>query len=307
MNNDYRLDIDLNLLIVFEAVMTELNVTRAAEQLSMTQPAVSNALKRLRKILDDKLFIKTPSGVIPTPRAIEIWLPIRDSLAQIRQTLQVRSFNPQQSDNLITFVVADLIAVSTISVILPIILKHLEKSAPNIKLRFFTSKNVNASILLEQGEADMAIGVFPNPDDRFRTYTLLTERYECVMRSDHTLANSKFTLSSFVQAKHLLVSLSGETTDFVDQLLDEKGLKRNVHLIIAQVVLAPVCIANSNLIGTLTSRMILNSELRKKLYAVPIPIEAESKKISAMWHQRNQDNPVHQWLRSLLIEVCSKI
>ena len=299
--------IDLNLLIVFDAVMTELSVTRASEQLCMTQPAVSNALKRLRRILNDELFLKVPSGVSPTPKAVEIWFPIRDALAQIRQTLQPLSFEPASSALTFTFVVTDYIATSTVSLILPIMLRHLEQSAPNINLRFFTTTNTNASALLERGEADMAIGVFPNPETRFRTYTLLTEHYDCVMRSGHPLASGKLTLKKFIQAKHLLVSLTGEPIDFVDRLLEEKGLKRRIALRIAQFALAPVCIVNSDLIGTLASRIVCNSELKDKLHAVPLPIEVEQKPIRVMWHERNQHNSAHNWLRSLLIEVCTGI
>jgi DNA-binding transcriptional LysR family regulator len=299
--------IDLNLLVVFDAVMTELSVTRAAEQLCMTQPAVSNALKRLRRILNDELFIKVPSGVSPTPKAVEIWLPIRDALAQIRQTLQPLSFEPAKSTLTFTFVVTDYIATSTVSLILPIMLRRLEQSAPNINLRFFPTTNANASVLLERGEADMALGVFPNPGTRFRTYTLLTEQYECVMRSDHPLANSKLTLKKFIGAKHLMVSMTGEPIDFVDRLLEEKGLKRRIALRIAQFALAPVCILNSDLIGTLASRVVRNSEQKDKLYVTPLPIEVEPKAIRVMWHERNQQNPAHNWLRSLLIELCGSI
>lgn len=296
--------IDLNLLVVFEAVMTELSVTRAAEQLCMTQPAVSNALKRLRRILNDELFIKVPSGVSPTPKAVEIWLPLRDALAQIRQTLQQLSFEPAKSALTFTFVVTDYIATSTVSFILPLMLRRLEQSAPNINLRFFTSTNTNASALLERGEADMAIGVFPNPGTRFRICTLLTEQYECVMRSGHPLTSGKITLKKFIQAKHLLVSLTGEPIDFVDRLLEEKGLKRRIALRIAQFALAPVCIVNSDLIGTLASRIVCNSGLKDKLHVAPLPIEVEPKPIRVMWHERNQQNPAHAWLRSLLIEMC---
>lgn len=299
--------IDLNLLIVFDAVMTELCVTRAAEQLRMTQPAVSNALKRLRRILNDELFIKVPSGVSPTQKAVDIWIPIRDALAQIRQTLQPLSFEPAKSALTFTFVVTDYIATSTVSLILPIMLRHLEQSAPNINLRFFPTTNMNASALLDRGEADLAIGVFPNPGTRFRTHTLLTEQYECVMRFDHPLANSKLTLKKFVQAKHLLVSMTGEPTDFVDRLLEEKGLKRRIAIRIAQFGLAPVCLINSDLVGTLASRIVRNYELKDKLHMTPLPLEVEPKSISVMWHERNQQNPAHNWLRSLLIEVCGRV
>lgn len=302
MNNG---QIDLNLLVVFDAVMDELNTTRAAKRLSITQPAVSNALKRLRYLLGEQLFVKVPSGVSPTAKAIEIWLPIRDALAQIKQTLDPRAFDPAKSTIRFTFVVTDYIATSTVSFFLPKVLKRIEQCAPNINLRFFTTKNTKASKFLEQGEADMALGVFQNPEDRLRTHTLLKEEYKCVMRYDHLLANQDLTLEKYVQAKHILVSLTGETTDYVDRILEVEGLKRRISLIIAQHSIAPICIANSDLIGTLPSRTASSSGLEDQLCFLEPPIELKSMPVKLMWHERNQQNLAHMWMRDLLIEMCN--
>lgn len=299
--------VDLNLLVIFDAVMTELNVTRAAEQLCMTQPAVSNALKRLRRVVNDDLFIKVPNGVRPTAKATEMWLPIREALTQIRQTLQPPPFEPASSAASFTLAVTDYIATSTLSLLLLPMMRRLEQSAPNINLRFMPQKNIDAPALLDQGDIDIALGMFPNPGVRFRTYTLLTDQYECFMRCDHPLAKGKLTLKKFAQAKHLLVSLTGEPTDFVDRLLEEKGLKRRIALTVGQFGLAPVVIANSDLIGTLAARRVKNSEQKDKLHVAPLPIDVEPKTIKIMWHERNQHNPVHGWLRSLITEVCEEI
>jgi DNA-binding transcriptional LysR family regulator len=296
--------IDLNLLVVFDTVMDELNTTRAAERLSMTQPAVSNALKRLRHVLGEQLFVKVPSGVSPTAKAVEIWSPIRAALAQIRQTLDPQSFELAKSILMFTVVVTDYLATSTVSFVLPKVLKRLEEYAPNINLRFITSKNTKAAKFLEQGDADMALGVFPNPEERLRTHTLLKEEYKCVMRTDHPLADRKLTLENYVDAKHLLVSLTGDTTDYVDRILEEEGLKRKISLIIAQHSAAPICIANSDLIGTLASRIASSSGLEDKLCFVNPPIELRPMPVKLMWHERNEQNLAHKWLRELLIEVC---
>lgn len=149
--------------------------------------------------------------------------------------------------------------------------------------------------------------VFSQPGVRLRTYTLLTEEYKCVMRKDHPLVNEQLTLEKFAQAKHLLISLTGEATDFIDELLEEKGLKRRIGLTIIQFALAPVCIANSDLIGTLTSRTVKNWVGKDQLYMTDLPIELEAKIIKIMWHERNQHNPSHIWLSELFIQVCEKI
>lgn len=295
-------EIDLNLLLVFDAVMTELNVTRAAEHLHMTQPAVSNALKRLRATLNNELFVKVPSGVSPTTRATEVWLAIRDALAQIRQTIQPCTFDPANSTAIFTFSMADYAA----SLMIPPIITHIERSAPNIDIRVIPNTNINAPELLEQGDVDIAIGVFPNCGPRFRMQTLLTETYVCAMRPDHPLAK-ELTLERFAQAKHLLISLTGEATGFLDQRLESKGLKRRIALTVNQFALAPVVVANSDLICTLAYRTAKNFGLEDKLHLAPLPLDLEPTSINMMWHERNHLDSAHVWLRSLLMTICENL
>lgn len=295
--------IDLNLLVIFDAVMTELNVTRASEQLHMTQPAVSNALKRLRAILNDELLIKVPSGVSPTKKATEIWLTIRDPLSQIRQTIQPSAFEPENSTAIFTLSMADYAA----SLLIPPIILHLEHSAPNVDMRVIPNTNINAPELLERGEVDIAIGVFPNCGLRFRTHTLLTETYVCAMRYDHPLVKNKLTLEKFAQAKHLLISLTGEANGFVDRVLEEKRLKRRIALTVNQFALAPVVVANSDLICTLATRTAKNCLLKDQLHLTPLPLDLEPTIIKMMWHERHHQDPAHAWLRSLLIEICQSL
>lgn len=148
--------IDLNLLTIFEAVMTELNVSRAAERLNLTQPAVSHALRRLRRITNDDLFVKAPSGVTPTPKALELWEPIRDGLLQIRQALSPTTFDPAIAQQTFTVSMADY----TAALMLPKLLPILEKTAPGIDLRIIPNTNVNAVKALKQSEIDLAFGRF---------------------------------------------------------------------------------------------------------------------------------------------------
>lgn len=241
--------LDLNLLNVFDAVMTELNVTRAADRLRMTQPAVSNALKRLRHLLDDELFIKAPGGVRPTPKALEIWSPIRDALTQIRQTLEPATFDPATVTATLTIAMSDF----TANLILPKLIAVLEESAPNIDVRTMLTTNIDAPMLLERAEIDVAVGVFPSPGVRLRSHTLLTSPFVCVMRRNHPLAKKKLTLERYVQAKHLLVTLTGESTGLIDPLLQERGLKRRIAATVNQFAVAPQLVINSDLIAILKS------------------------------------------------------
>jgi DNA-binding transcriptional LysR family regulator len=165
------LEIDLNLLVVFDAVVAELNVTRAAEKLSTTQPAVSKAMNRLRRAFKDDLFIKVPSGVKPTPKAISIWTPISNGLADIRQVTQPTIFEPATATHTFTIALNDYMA----SLFAIPLVQRLAKEAPNINLRFVLSTNIDAPTLLEQSEIDL----LPNRDYKPKLYSQITMFAEC--------------------------------------------------------------------------------------------------------------------------------
>ncbi len=295
--------VDLNLLAIFDAVMTELNVTRAAERLHMTQPAASNALKRLRHLLNDELFVKVPTGVSPTPKAIEIWHPIRDALAQIYQTLQPAKFDPVTATVTFTIAMNDL----TANLVLPKLITVVEKSAPNINIRAVPSTHINAPMLLEQAEIDIAIGVFAKPNSRLRSHTLFTSPFTCVMRRDHPLANQKLTIEDYIQAKHLLVTLTGETTGLLEPILQERGLKRRIALTVNHFGIAPRLVTCSDLIAVLPTRIVEMSEFYSQLHLTPSPIEIAPSTVKIMWHERNHLNSAQEWLRSCLVEICTNL
>lgn len=294
---------DLNLLAVFDAVMTELNVTRAAERLHMTQPAVSNALKRLRHLLNDELFVKVPTGVSPTPKAIEIWHPIRDALAQIYQTLQPAKFDPATATVTFTIAMNDL----TANLVLPKLIAVVEKSAPNINIRAVPSTHINAPMLLEQAEIDLAIGVFAKPNSRLRSHTLFISPFTCAMRRDHPLANQQMTLEDYIQAKHLLVTLTGESTRLLEPILQERGLKRRIALTVNHFGIAPRLVACSDLLCVLPTRIVEMSEFFSQLHLTPLPIEIVPSIVKMMWHERNHLNLAQEWLRSCLGEICTSL
>jgi DNA-binding transcriptional LysR family regulator len=299
MNLMHYEQIDLNLLTIFEAVITELNVSRAAERLNMTQPAVSHALRRLRRITDDELFVKAPKGVTPTPKALELWEPIRDGLLQIRQALTPSAFDPATSQQTFTISMADY----TAALLLPKLLPILEKTAPGIDLRIVPNTNINASSLLEKSGIDLAFGRFFRPSARLRVQEVMRDRYVCIMRQGHPLARKKLTLKQYVSAKHLLVSLTGEATGFIDEQLRERGLQRRIMLTVNQFSLVPELIATSDLITAIPQRILSKSVYSEQLHIVDLPIEVAPAKLQMMWHERKQGDEAHEWLRSLCVSI----
>jgi DNA-binding transcriptional LysR family regulator len=294
---------DLNLLKVFDAVMTELNVTRAAVRLNMTQPAVSNALKRLRYLVNDELFIKVPSGVSPTPKATEIWQPIRESLNQIRQTFERLEFNAAVESATFTIALNDLAA----HIILPTLINTLEKLAPNINVRTVPNTHINAAMLLEQAEIDIAIGVFVQLNPRLRSHTLFTSDWVCAMRRNHPLAGKKLTLARYAQAKHLLVTLTGEATGLLEPFLHEQGLARRIGLTVNQFFVVPQLLVNSDLIAILPTRVVQLSGMSDRLHLAAVPIEIPPSSVKMMWHERSHYNPAQEWFRTQLSEICLEV
>ena len=292
--------IDLNLLRIFEAVMMELNVSRAAERLNMTQPAVSHALKRLRRMTNDELFVKIPSGVSPTPKALELWEPIREGLVQIRQALSPPTFDPAVSAQTFTLAAADY----TVALFLPQLLPILAQTAPHINLRIVPNTNINAAKLLEQSEIDLALGRFYRATARLRVQEIVGDRYVCIMRKDHPLARKKLTLKRYVKATHVLVTLTGEATGFIDEQLREMGLQRRIALTVNQFTLVPELIAGSSLISAMPLRMVQRSHVRTDLHVAELPIPVAPAFLQMMWHERKQMDPAHEWLRNCLIEIA---
>lgn len=294
--------LDLNLLQVFDAVMTEGHVTRAAARLAMTQPAVSNALKRLRHVLKDELFVKVPGGVRPTPKAAQLWPPVRDALGQLRATLAPADFDPGTARASFALSMTDLIA----HLITPRLYPAIAAEAPRVDLRtapYFVGLSPQS---LEKGDIDLAIGAFSEIGPRLKTRRLWTDRYMCVMRKHHPLAAAPLTLERFCAADHLLVSLSGDALGIVDGLLAERGLERRVALTVNQFAVAAKVLPECDLVATLPLRFAEEMNLQDRLAVREPPLDIRPLHINLLWHERDDRNPAHQWLRTTLVRLCGE-
>jgi DNA-binding transcriptional LysR family regulator len=292
--------IDLNLLRIFNAIMLERNFTRAAAVLHMTQPAVSNAINRLRLTLKDPLFIKVPGGVLPTQRAELLWPPIRDSLARIADTLERNDFDPARSEAVFRLSMSDYVADQ---VIRPLFVQQ-QSVAPNIRIHLHPYSLDNAGHMLEKGEVDMAAGVYSNFGSSLRTLPLETLTYVCAMRKGHPLlSQSRLTLDSFLRARHLMVSLLG-ISSLIDHELAANGYRRNVVLTINQFSLAPRLLAETDLICIVPLNTVRNSPYSHLLEAVEAPFPFAPRTVNLIWHERSDDIPAHRWLREEILSVC---
>jgi DNA-binding transcriptional LysR family regulator len=297
--------LDLNLLRVFDEVMAERNLTRAAQRLSMTQPAVSNALRRLRELLGDELVLRAGYGVEPTPRALMLWPSVRDALHQLRAALAPGEFNPAQAQNAFVLTMAD----ATAAKVIPGLMNVLASQAPGVTLRVLPLTTRDPRQLLESGEVDLAIGHFPGVlaelgaqhlqeiSPRFIFERLYDGEYVVVMRKHHPLARDVLTLDDYCAARHLLVSFSGRPVGFVDEALTAVSRKRRVVLTVNQFFTAGLVVASSDLLTVLPRHFIGGTGVADQLVWRPLPLDVPAVHVDALWHRQHQASSAHRWLR----------
>ena len=306
--------LDLNLLRVFDEVMTERSLTRAARNLSLTQPAVSNALRRLRQALGDELVQRSGQGMAPTPRAIAIWPAVRDALRQLQESLVPSEFVPASATVAFVLAMADATAASLI----PGLNDILERDAPGVVLRVVPLITRDPRPLLDLETCDLAIGHFPSvlPDLTARAQSgqalpflyqrLYDGEYVCVMRKDHPLASSALTLDSYCAARHMLVSFSGRAYGFIDESLAALGRERRVVLTVNQFFTAGRVVANSNLLTVLPRHFVEVTGLAGQLALRPLPFAVSPVHVDALWHRRSQQRSDHAWLRQAVVRSAGR-
>ena len=296
--------VDLNLLIVFDAVMREKHVTRAAKRIGMTQPAVSNALNRLRYIAKDDLFVRSSAGVVPTARAIELGPPIRQAINLVENAFDPTSFDPKNSSEEFDIAISNY----TASILFPKLAEILEKEAPHINIRSKQLGDVDLLKELEAANIDFIIaGQQLQETENFISHHLYDEDFVCVMRKNHPFAKKKqLTVKEFSPSKHLMVATTGKAFGFVDYLLETKGLKRRVAMTVNQFLVAPSIIRRSNMILTVSKRVAEKFKLdRVKIF--PLPLSTKPLRLKLIWHKRADTNPGNIWLRNKIINVCKNI
>ena len=295
--------VDLRLLLVFNAVMAERNVTRAARRLGLTQPAVSNALTRLRFTLKDDLFLRGVGGMQPTSRALELAGPVGRALTQLESAIQPFEFVPAHAERVFR------VAMSSHAepVILPPLIERLRRLAPGIALHVRPKAKPDAPPELDTNEIDFSIGVNLKPPRRLSTVTLYQDRYVAIMHRSHRLARGKITLKDFVAAPHLLISSTGESANVFDYLIARRKLHRHVAATASHLSTARDILLRSDLVAPLFGRTA--AAFREgdggALVTRPLPLEPLS--VALTWHPGLSNHPAHEWLRRQIYDVCAPL
>ena len=295
--------IDLNLLVAFDALMAEKNVTRAGARIGRTQPAMSAALARLRALLKDELFVRGPTGLQPTPRALDLAEPLGHALADIQRTLDyTQNFDPRTATSTFKLGLSDHPTFK----LLPRLVEALRESAPSIVLRVvdFTPRE-DAVALLDGGTADVTVGVPANQSvgGRILSQKLFEEGFVSVVRKGHEVAGRALDLETFLSLSHLLVSPEGERFGIVDAALAKLGRTRRLALTLPQMYAAPALVARSDLIATLMAGVVEASGHSAELHIMPPPLDLPRAQFVMSWHRRNDAHPAQRWFRRFMLSL----
>ncbi|MEP6791645.1 MAG: LysR family transcriptional regulator [Ramlibacter sp.] len=306
--------LDLNLLRVFDQVMAERNLTRAGRKLAMTQPAVSNALGRLREALGDKLVTRSGYGIEPTARALALWPSVADALRQLEASLAPGDFTASEAGN--TFVLA--MADATAAELMPGLVEIIEQDAPGVSMRVLPLTTRDPRRLLDEGQMDLAVGFFPavladlasqqqsGSMAAFDHQRLYDGVYVCVMRKGNALARGPMTLNRYCAAHHLLVSFSGRPFGFVDEALASLGKKRRIVLTVNQFFTAGRVVSTSDLLTVLPRHFVRVTGMADELVMRELPFDVPPVHVDSLWHRRQGQRSDHAWLRLAVAAAAAK-
>ena len=293
--------VDLNLLVLFDALMAEGNVTRAAARVGLTQPAASHALKRLRALFKDPLFVRTPKGMAPTPLADQVADPIRSVLDQVRSVLTpVKVFDPTQTDRVFTIGLSDYAAF----IILPSLLERLERRAPKVRLVVRTTSHISGLAMIEAGDVELIAGNFPHPPPHMSEDLLCLEDFVCAGRWDHPVLAESLDVETYLNLRHLHVSLKGEPQGYIDDIIRSRGFQRNVVVTVGHFLVAPFLLASTDAVATEPRRILAPLGRLLNLKLVDPPIDIPPFQVTQIWHRRFDTDTGHQWLRDLIQAIC---
>lgn len=296
-------DLDLNLLVVFLQLLRDRRVTTAAEALDLSQPGVSSALNRLRKLLGDDLFYRTGGGMKPTPYAEELAEPIGEALALIQQTVNQRSsFDPLASSRRFVIAMTDVGEIY----FLPSLMRTLSKVAPGVTISTVRNNRVMLKEDMEDGKVDLAIGLLPDLKTDFYQRRLFRQGHCCLFRIGHPLDDAPFGVEEFAAAEHVVVVSAGTGHGKTDDLIERSAIRHNVRLRVPHFVALPYILEETDLVATVPERIATRLASSFPLRSVPHPLNLPEIQINLFWHAKYHREAGNQWLRTLMCETFSE-
>lgn len=292
---------DLNLLPIFIALMEERSVTRAAERLGMTQPALSNALSRLRTMMQDQLFVRERYGIQPTPVALELAPGIAEALARLDDAvLGQQDFDAGTAERLLTIAPNGYVEF----VLIPRLVAVLRDIAPGITLRLTPYGNDLVETGVVSGTTALVLGRIVDPPDNLVVQHLMDEALACVLRADHPDVGDTITRQQFEGLKHVNVMPPGRMRAGLFQALAEQQVRREVAISVTNFFAVAEMVAVTDYCATLPSLICRNLARDPRFKVVPLPVDLGTFPVEMAWHVRYRHDPAHVWLRSLVTRVA---
>jgi DNA-binding transcriptional LysR family regulator len=295
--------VDLNLLVALDALLAERNVSRAAQRVGLSQPAMSRALARLRDLLDDPILLRSGREMVPTARALGARAPLHQALDGVRRVLEPASeFEPAESTRGFSLSCIDTTQV----IVLPRLVEALSRESPGIRVDVRplpSSGDVFRS--LGSGELDLAIGRFDSTPRNIQRTPLYRDRVVCLLRKGHPRIRNRISLSQYVAEAHLAAEpvVRADLPTTVDALLEQRGLSRRIALKVSNHAIAPLIVSQTDLVCTATERMIAPFATGLKLQSLKLPVEFGELELELCWHDRVHDDPAHRWLRGKILQL----
>ena len=294
---------DLNLLVIFNQLLKDRRVSSTADKLGLSQPAVSNSLKRLRVMLKDELFVRTARGMEPTPYALQLVEPISSALDALQNALSQRdSFDPLSSERTFTLSLTDIGEIY----FMPTLMKKLSQSAPRIKISTLRNTSGNLSEDMASGLVDMAVGLLPSLTTGFFQRSLFKQHYVCMFRQGHPHANNPISLTQYKALSHVGVTSANTGHGEVGEWLTRKGIHRHIQLHVPHFVAVGHILRSSDLIATVPERFAQKCEKPFQLETSPLPFKIPDIAIKLFWHTKYHREPANMWLRQQLIDLFSE-
>jgi DNA-binding transcriptional LysR family regulator len=298
---------DLNLLVAFDLLMQEQNVSRAAERMFVGQSAMSHILQRLRQQLDDPLLVKTSTGMKPTDRALALIDPVRIVLRDVERLLRApEDFDPEKSQRRFVIAATDYMEV----LVLPALVELITRKAPNVDIHVKRTEPTFPESELEHNELDVVLGfeAILKPASYLISTKLFDDRVTCLVSRSHPANKGvRLMLDEYLSMRHMLISRQGTRIGVIDEWLAEKGLERRIALIVPHFLSAPLIVAKTDMLLSLPERIARQFVGLAPLSILPVPIDLPVYELVMIWHPLRENDPAHRWLREQILAVCQTL
>ena len=295
---------NLNLLLVLDALLAERHVSRAGKRLGLSQPAVSNALAQLRQRLGDPLLVRTAAGMIPTARAQALIGPLRAALGTLETALGGdQTFDPARAENTFVLAATDFVEF----VLLPKLLARLAREAPRVQLHVRSWPYHRTPPALESGEADLWLGFYTDIPTNHREQKLFQDDFVCIVRRHHPQVGKRLSLKTYVSLRHILVTAEPGSAGVADVALAARGLTRQVGLRMTHFLMVPPVVATTDFIAAVSRRVAETFARLYRLRLLPPPLPLPRGTVGQVWHERTHTSPAHAWLRRVIADLAKDI